>query len=48
MHTYRVWFTDGTAVLIDAESKEDAKRIITKRLERLELSGKVRKYEQLN
>jgi hypothetical protein len=48
MHTYRVWFTDGTAILIDAKDKAEAKAIVKKRLARLELSGKVRKYEQLN
>ena len=48
MKTYRIWFTDGTAILINAANKEDAKQIITKRLERLELSGKVRKYEELD
>ena len=31
MHCYRVWFEDGTARLVDAESPDDARRLAVER-----------------
>uniref|UniRef100_A0A6M3KLH5 Uncharacterized protein n=1 Tax=viral metagenome TaxID=1070528 RepID=A0A6M3KLH5_9ZZZZ len=48
MHTYRVWFTNDTAVMIDALDEYDAERIITQGLKDGTYYGKVKSFEQLN
>ena len=48
MHTYRVWFKDGSAVVIDARDEETAKQIIERGIEDGSYYGVLASLEQLN
>jgi len=45
---YRVWFKDGSAVLLDAFSARDAIALTEKRIAKGELYGKVKHAECLD
>ena len=48
MHTYRVWFTDGSAVVIDATDKTHCQRIIKEGVRTGKYHGKIASIETLN
>ncbi len=48
MHSYRVWFTDGSGVLIDAINKGDARHIVQQGIKTGKYQGKIARVEQLN
>ena len=47
METFRVWFRDGSMVMLDAESKDDARRIVTEGIESGQYAGSIKRIEQL-
>jgi hypothetical protein len=48
MHSFRVWFTDGSGVLIDAISEAHCRRIVQQGIKTGQYYGKIAKVEKLN
>lgn len=48
MHTFQVWFRDGSAIMLDADSREQAEELVREKKRAGLIHGAVRKIEQKN